>query len=78
MLKRDPRATCWSIYKHYFSNEGNGWAYNFDDLAKFYNLYIELMSYWHQFLSKRIYDISYEELTINQEKETRNFLITVI
>ncbi|MDC1418515.1 tetratricopeptide repeat protein, partial [Candidatus Thioglobus sp.] len=38
-LKRDARATCWSIYKYYFSDIGNGWAYNFKDLAVFYNLY---------------------------------------
>ena len=40
-LKRDARATCWSIYKHYFSDAGNGWAYNLDDLAKFYKLYVD-------------------------------------
>ena len=32
------------------------------------------MSYWHQIYPNRIYDISYEELTINQEKETRGLL----
>ena len=56
-LKRNPTATCWSIYKHYFSNEGNGWAYNLNDLAEFYNLYIELMNYWHDLYPGKIYDI---------------------
>ncbi|MBT3796559.1 MAG: tetratricopeptide repeat protein [Candidatus Marinimicrobia bacterium] len=73
-LKRDARATCWSIYKHYFSDNGNGWAYNFDDLAKFYSLYVELMNYWHELYPGNIYDISYEELTSNQEKETRKLI----
>ncbi|MDA7441082.1 sulfotransferase [Candidatus Pseudothioglobus singularis] len=73
-LKRDARATCWSIYKHYFSDEGNGWAYDFDDLAKFYELYVELMGYWHKLYPGKIYDISYEELTSNQEKETRKII----
>ena len=73
-LKRNPTATCWSIYKHYFSNEGNGWAYNLNDLAEFYNLYIELMNYWHDLYPGKIYDISYEELTSNQEKETRKLI----
>jgi len=73
-VRRDARAICWSIYKNFFSGQGNGWAYSFDDLAKFYVLYEELMSYWHQIYPNRIYDISYEELTINQEKETRDLL----
>ena len=73
-VKRDARAICWSIYKHYFSGEGNGWAYNLDDLSKFYTLYVQLMDYWHKIYPNKIYDISYEELTTNQEKETRELL----
>ncbi len=73
-LKRDARATCWSIYKHYFSETGNGWAYNMEDLAGFYGLYIELMSFWHQSFPDKIYDIFYEDLTTNQEEETRKLL----
>ena len=53
-VKRDARAVCWSIYKHYFSGEGNGWAYNLDDLSKFYKLYVPV-SYTHLTLpTKRI------------------------
>ena len=73
-VKRDARAICWSIYKHYFSGEGNGWAYNLDDLSKFYTLYVQLMDYWHKIYPNKIYDISYEELTTNQEKETSELL----
>ena len=73
-LKRDTTATCWSIYKHYFSDSGNGWAYNLDDLAQFYNLYEDLMEFWHELYPNKIYDISYEDLTTNQEEETRKLL----
>jgi len=73
-LKRDSRATCWSIYKHFFSDSGNGWAYNFNDLAKYYELYSELMTFWHELFPNKIYDISYENLTKNQEEETRKLL----
>ena len=73
-IKRDARATCWSIYKHYFSGQGNGWAYNFDDLAKFYSLYDDLMNYWKNLYPGKIYDLSYEELTKNQEMETRKLI----
>ena len=73
-IKRDARATCWSIYKHYFSSAGNGWAYNLDDLAGFYGIYSNIMDFWHQTFPDKIYDLCYEDLTTNQEEETRKLL----
>ena len=78
-LKRDARATCWSIYRRYFFRVGNGWcnhgwAYNLDDLAGFYGLYTDLMDFWHQTFPDKIYDLCYEDLTTNQEEETRKLL----
>ena len=78
-LKRDARATCWSIYRRYFFRVGNGWcnhgwAYNLDDLAGFYGLYTDLMDFWHQTFPDKIYELCYEDLTTNQEKETRKLL----
>jgi tetratricopeptide (TPR) repeat protein len=73
-LKRDARAICWSIYKHYFSDMGNGWAYNLDDLAGFYALYNDLIAFWHELYPNKIYDMCYEDLTTNQEEETRGLL----
>ena len=73
-LKRDAMATCWSIYKHYFQSRGNGFSYNLEDLAGFYDMYIDLMAFWHQLYSDKIYDLCYEDLTTNQEEETRKLL----
>ena len=73
-LKRDAIATCWSNYRCNFTSEANGYSYNFDDLAQFYNLYEELMEFWHELYPYKIYDISYEDLTTNQEEETRKLL----
>jgi len=73
-LKRDSRATCWSIYKHYFDSKGNGFSYNQNDLAAFYHMYTNLMAFWHQVFPDKIYDLCYEDLTTNQEKETKNLL----
>jgi tetratricopeptide (TPR) repeat protein len=72
--KRDSIATCWSIYKHFFSDNANGWAYNLDDIADFYLLYDDLMSFWHELYPGRILDLSYEDLTANQELETRKLI----
>jgi len=73
-LERDARAVCWSIYKHYFSGKGNGWSYNFNDLASFYGSYLDLMNFWHELFPDKIYNINYEELTTNQRDETKNLL----
>ncbi len=73
-LKRDARATCWSNYQYFFTNKENGYSYNLDDLAGFYGLYVELMDFWHQLFPGKIYDICYEDLTTNQEEETRKLL----
>ena len=81
-LKRDARATCWSIYKHYFSS-GNGFTFNQGDLVEFYGLYRELMDFWHELFPGKIYDINYEKLTrvtyskliwrINNDKDSRMY-----
>jgi len=73
-LNRDPRATCWSNYKHYFSGNGNGYAYDLEDLVEFYNQYTALMSFWRERYASNIYEVCYEDLTENQEEETRKLL----
>jgi len=70
--QRDARAICWSIYKNLFNAVGYG--NNYDDLVGFYSLYSELMDFWHKLFPDRIYDISYEDLTNNQERETKLLL----
>jgi tetratricopeptide (TPR) repeat protein len=72
-LKRDARAICWSNYRHYFS-DGNGFSFNQEDLVKFYTRYSEMMEFWHKLFPNKIYDMSYEELTNNQKKETQKLL----
>jgi len=73
-MKRDARATCWSIYKTNFSNTSIEYSYNIDDLTGYYGLYADLMDFWHQTFPDRIYDLCYEDLTTNQEEETRKLL----
>ncbi|MDB2390169.1 tetratricopeptide repeat protein [Alphaproteobacteria bacterium] len=73
-LQRDPRAVCWSIYKHEFASKGNGFAYDIDDLANFYRLYTDLMAFWRASMPGDIHDLNYEQLTRNQEEETRALL----
>jgi len=73
-LKRDARAICWSNYKHFFTDTENGYSHNFDDLVGFYSLYDKLMDFWHDLYPNKIYDLCYEDLTNNQENETKKLL----
>jgi tetratricopeptide (TPR) repeat protein len=73
-VQRDARATCWSLFKHYFTSRGNGYAYDLDDVVEYYKIYVELMSFWLAKFPDRIYDLNYETLTENQEAETRLLL----
>ncbi len=72
-VQRDPLATCWSIFKHYFPDPSL-FAYDLEDLATFYKLYLDLMQFWRERYPDNIYDLGYELLTENQEQETRKLL----
>ena len=69
-VKRSPAAVCWSNYEKYFADKKLAYAYSLDDILRYYNLYQDLMEFWHRSLPGRIYDMSYKELTVDQEEET--------
>jgi len=73
-LKRDARAICWSIYKNNFPQAGIGFGNNMQDLAGYYSSYSEMMTFWHERFPNKIYDLNYENLTANQEEETKKLL----
>ena len=71
---RNPADNCMSIYKNYFNFDDNPYAYNLNELGQYYNLYKDLMKFWHSILPNYIYDISYESLIKNQKIETQKLL----
>ena len=73
-LKRDARAICWSIFKNNLPQKGIGFGNDLGDLAEFYGLYSKLMEFWHKLFPGKIYDLVYENLTNNQEEETKKLL----
>jgi tetratricopeptide (TPR) repeat protein len=70
---RDPLDNCLSIFQHHFS-EHHGYASNLEELGRYYRLYQELMTYWHEQLPDRIYRLNYERLTTDTEAEVRALL----
>ena len=73
-VKRDPAATCWSNYKHYFIDNDLGYCYDLDDTVTYFGLYTDLMQFWLGHYGDRIYNLNYDNLTINQDDETRKLI----
>ena len=71
---RDARDTCLSIYKQNFATENYRFAYDLKTVGQFHNLYRKMMKHWRQVMPGAIYDIEYELLTRNPEREIRNLL----
>jgi tetratricopeptide (TPR) repeat protein len=71
---RDPRDTCLSIFKNYFSADGHHYAYELSELGQYYTLYRDLMKHWHNVLPGFIYDIHYEDVVADQERHSRALL----
>ncbi|HKT32566.1 MAG TPA: sulfotransferase [Gammaproteobacteria bacterium] len=68
---RDPLDTCLSIYFQHFAHPRNTYAYALDDIAFFYRQYRDMMAYWRQALLAPPYEVRYEELVREPERETR-------
>ena len=73
-VQRDPKATCWSNFKHYFVSSDLGYSYDLMDVVKYYRLYLGLMQLWDQMCSDRIFNIKYDQLTEDQEPEIRRLI----
>ncbi|MDA9057869.1 tetratricopeptide repeat protein [Candidatus Thioglobus sp.] len=73
-VNRDPAATCWSNYKHYFIDKALGYCYDLDDTVTYFGLYTDLMQFWLSHYGDRIYNLNYDDLTINQDDETRKLI----
>ena len=52
----------------------HSYAYDLEDLGKYYRLYEDLMNYWNHLYPHMIYEVSYENVVNNQEYETKKML----
>ncbi len=66
--------TCLSIFKNLFTSDGNYYAYELTELGKYYCLYRNLMAHWRDVAPNSFYDIGYEDLTADQETQTKALL----
>ena len=73
-VERNAIATCWSNFKQYFVSNSLGYCYDLMDVVEYYNLYKDLIELWQSQYSDKIYNLNYENLTTDQENQTRKLI----
>ena len=73
-VRRDPMAVIWSNYKHYFSSKELNFGNSLDDIISYYEAYESLMNFWKIYLDQKIYELSYENLTVKPKIEINKLL----
>lgn len=70
-LRRDPRDVALSMWRGHFSGSALNYTYDLRAMAHRFNLYAEIMAFWHRLLPGEILDLSYEEMTEDPEAASR-------
>ncbi|MBL4906731.1 MAG: sulfotransferase [Sneathiella sp.] len=71
--RRAAEDTCLSIFKKHFVDQ-QAYAYDLEELGRYYTLYLDLMAHWRTLLGDDLYDIDYEALVTDQKNETGKLL----
>ena len=53
---RNPKDNCLSIFKTYFASKKLNFAYDLDEISRFYHIYKDMMDYWETLLPDFIFD----------------------
>tara|TARA_B100000579_G_C22831352_1_gene856177 strand:+ start:541 stop:2106 length:1566 start_codon:yes stop_codon:yes gene_type:complete len=72
--RRDPMDVCWSNYKNFFSSSKLNYSYKFENLAKYYSLYNDIMNFWSKQFKDKIYNLDYEKIVKNSEEEIKKMI----
>jgi tetratricopeptide (TPR) repeat protein len=72
-VRREPMACCSSNLKQLFAS-GQEFTYSFEDIARYYRTYLELMRHWNAVLPGRILRVCYEDVVEDLEGNVRRIL----
>lgn len=75
-LRRDPMDTCLSNYRQLFATNFRYYRYSYDllDCGRYYIQFDRLMRHWRDCLPGQVYEVQYEALVANPEREARSLL----
>ena len=71
---RNAKDNCLSLFKNYFPSNEINWSYDQKDLGKYYNLYLDLVSFWNSKLGDFVFEANYEKMINNQEEEIKKMI----
>ena len=74
LTDRNPRDVCLSIFKINFENGFMNFAYDQKDIGNFYNVYLDLISFWRGIFQDDIYISEYEKLIDNSQFEIKEII----
>lgn len=72
--RRSPLANGLACYSSFLSEPGLEFTCDLEDLGHFFVDYRAMMDHWHGLFPGEIFELSYEQLTTDQEAETRRLL----
>jgi len=73
--RREAMACCFSNFKQLFSaSDGPRFVYSFEDLARYYRMYLQLMRHWDGVLPGKILRIQHEELVTDFQANVHRIL----
>ena len=71
--RRASMACCFSNFKQLFAS-GQQFTYSFEDIARYYRTYVELMAHWDKVLPGSVLRVQHEELVTDFEPQVRRIL----
>jgi tetratricopeptide (TPR) repeat protein len=71
--RREAVACCFSNFKQLFAS-GQEFTYSFEDIARYYRSYVELMKHWDEVLPGKVLRVQYEELVENFAPQVQRIL----
>jgi tetratricopeptide (TPR) repeat protein len=71
--RREPMACCFSNLKQLFAN-GQEFTYGIDDIARYYQTYLELMQHWDRVLPGRVLRMQHEDVVDDLQGSVRRML----
>ena len=71
--RREPMACCFSNFKQLFA-AGQEFTYSFEDIARYYRTYVELMAHWDAVLPGKVLRVQHEDVVEHLEDNVRRIL----
>jgi tetratricopeptide (TPR) repeat protein len=71
--RRDPMACCFSNFKQLFAS-GQQFTYSIEDIARYYRMYVDLMTHWENALPGKILRVEHESVVEDLERNVRRIL----